>query len=188
MDTIQNDAVVSLAYTLKLQNGEIIDFSEADDPLEYLHGADNIIPGLEKELTGLKSGDAKEVRVSAEEGYGEYDPEDVEVVERGMLPTDMAIKLGMVVAIEDEDGNTSEAYVREIAADSVTLDFNHPLAGQPLFFSVEVLAVRDATAEELAHGHPHGVDFFDEDDLELGFDDDDDDFDEEFDDEGEDEL
>jgi FKBP-type peptidyl-prolyl cis-trans isomerase SlyD len=126
------------------------------------------------------------VRVSPEEGYGEYDPEDVEVVERSMLPGDMQLKLGMVVAIEDEDGNTSEAYVREIAADSVTLDFNHPLAGQPLFFSVQVLNVRDATDEELAHGHPHGVDFFDEDDLEMGFDDDD--FDEELDDEGEDEL
>ena len=71
MDTIQNGVVVSLMYTLKLQNGDVIDFSEADDPLEYLHGADNIIPGLERELTGLKVGESKEVHVEAVDGYGE---------------------------------------------------------------------------------------------------------------------
>ncbi len=187
VDMIQDGAVVSLEYTLKLQNGEVIDYSEVDEPLEYLHGADNIIPGLEKELTGLQVGDAKDVRVSPAEGYGEYDPEDVEVVERKLLPRNIEMKLGMVLAIRDDDGNMSEAYVREIAPESVTLDFNHPLAGQPLFFSVKVIGLRDATPEELEHGHPHGVDFDeDEEDFE---DEDDEDFEfemEEFDDEDED--
>ncbi len=196
-EIIQNGAVVSLTYTLKLQNGEVIDYSEAEEPLEYLHGADNIIPGLEKELTGLQVGAAKDVRVSPAEGYGEYDPEDVEVVERKLLPKNMEMKLGMVLAIRDDDGNMSEAYVREIAPDSVTLDFNHPLAGQPLFFSVEVVGVRDATPEEMEHGHPHGIGFdedddddeFEEFDDELEFEDDDDDFEfdeEDFEDEDED--
>jgi FKBP-type peptidyl-prolyl cis-trans isomerase SlyD len=191
-NVVQDGAVVSLSYTLKLANGEVVDFTEADDPLEYLHGADNIIPGLEKELTGLTVGDHKQVEVSAEEGYGEYDPEDVEVIERTKLPKNLPpLQLGMVLAIGDEDGNFSEAFVREISASKITLDFNHPLAGQKLFFDVKVLEIREATQEELEHGHPHGAhshedmeDFddyeFDEDDFE---DDEDDDYEQFLDDE-----
>src|SRR5260221_4853553 len=183
-DEVKDGAVVSLAYTLRLSNGEIIDFSEAADPLEYLHGAENIIPGLEAELTGLRVGDEKSIELSAEDGYSEYDPEEVEVIERAQLPKNLpTLKLGMVLAISDDDGNFSEAYVREIAQYSVTLDFNHPLAGQQLFFQVEVLGIREATEEELAHGHPHGVDGHehDDDDDFMDFDDDDDmeDFDDE---------
>jgi FKBP-type peptidyl-prolyl cis-trans isomerase SlyD len=155
-ENVHDGAVVSLAYTLKLQNGEVIDYSEPDDPLEYLHGAENIIPGLERELTGLQVGASKEVEVPPEEGYGVYDPEDVEVIDRTMLPKNMPLKLGMVLEISDDQGNLSEAIVREISPKNVTLDFNHPLAGQKLFFSVQVIDVRDATEEELAHGHPHG--------------------------------
>src|SRR5437762_8250480 len=161
-EIVHDGAVVSLAYRLRLANGEVIDYSEQDDPLEYLHGAENIIPGLERELTGLQVGDAKEVEVPPEEGYGVYDPKDVEVIDRTMLPKNMPLKLGMVLEITDDEGNLSEAIVREISQKNVTLDFNHPLAGQKLFFSVEVLGVRDATEEELAHGHPHGDDNFDE--------------------------
>lgn len=181
MDTIQNGVVVSLTYTLKLQNGEVIDFSEADEPLEYLHGADNIIPGLERELTGLKIGDSKDVHVEAVDGYGEYDPEEVEEVERKLLPRDMELRLGMVLAIRDEEGHLNEAYVRAISPDSVTLDFNHPLAGQALFFSIQVVGIREATPEETEHGHPHGIEldedfeddeFDDEMDFEFDFEDD----------------
>ncbi len=168
-DVIRDGAVVSLAYTLRLANGEVIDFSEADDPLEYLHGADNIIPGLEKELTGLEVGESKDVEVDPEEGYGVYDPEDVEVIEREMLPKNLPLKLGMVLAISDDEGNLSEAIVREISPKTVTLDFNHPLAGQKLFFSVKVVDVREATEDELAHGHPHSDgehDEFDDEDVD----------------------
>src|SRR4051812_41464291 len=177
-DVVQDGAVVSLAYTLKLANGEIIDYSEVDDPLEYLHGAENIIPGLERELTGLHVGDSKEVEVQPADAYGDYDPDEVEVVERSMLPKDMPLQLGTVLAIQDDEGNLSEAIVRAISAKDVTLDFNHPLAGQKLFFSVQVLGVREASEEELAHGHPHGPDGeedFDELDFEdfEDFDDDD---------------
>lgn len=177
-DLIQNGAVVSLAYTLKLANGEVIDYTEADDPLEYLHGADNIIPGLERELAGLKVGDQRDVRVAPADGYGEYDPTEVEEIPTKELPKGVNLKVGMVVAIPDEDGNLNEAMVREITASHVTLDFNHPLAGQPLFFSVEVVGLREATAEELENGHPDSLEF--EDDFE-DFEEfeDDDDFDEE---------
>src|SRR3954462_14505022 len=110
-DEVKDGAVVSLAYTLRLSNGEIIDFSEAADPLQYLHGAENIIPGLERELTGLHVGDEKDVEIAPGDAYGEYDPEEVEVVERTMLPKDLPLKLGMVLAISDDEGNISEAVV-----------------------------------------------------------------------------
>lgn len=165
-EVIQDGMVVSLGYTLRLANGQIVDYSEADEPLEYLHGAGNIVPGLERELAGLQLGDVKDVEVSADDGYGAYDPEDVETVERGMLPANLPLELGMVLAIRDSDGNYSEAYVREIGDREVTLDFNHPLAGQKLFFSVEVLGLREASEEELAHGHPHGVDGDEDEDFD----------------------
>src|SRR5579859_4720268 len=197
VEEVKDGEVVSLAYTLKLANGEIIDYSEAEDPLEYLHGAENIIPALEEQLTGLHVGDEKSVELDAKDGYGEYDPEEVEVVERKMLPKDLHVKLGMVLAISDDEGNLSEAYVREIRSDSVTLDFNHPLAGQRLFFQVQVLGIREATEDEIAHGHPHGVDGHDdfddeEDDDEyvefLDADEMDDDFDEDDDFEDDDDI
>ena len=179
VNEIKDGAVVSLAYTLRLSNGEIIDFSEADDPLEYLHGAENIIPGLEQQLIGLHVGDEKKVELAPADGYGVYDPEDVEVVERKMLPKDLELKLGMVLAITDDEGNLSEAFVREIAPNEVKLDFNHPLAGQRLFFDVQVLDIREATDDELAHGHPHGIhghDDFDDDEFDDFDDDDDEDY------------
>jgi FKBP-type peptidyl-prolyl cis-trans isomerase SlyD len=189
VEVIQDGAVVSLAYTLRLANGEVIDYSEVDEPLEYLHGAENIIPGLERELTGMHVGESKEVQVEPAEGYGVYDPEDIEVVQRDLLPKNMPLKLGMVLAITDEEGNLSEAVVREISARDVTLDFNHPLAGQKLFFSVQVVGLREATEEELEHGHPHGdhdheFDDFDDEDFEdlLDFEDEDYEDDEDFED------
>jgi FKBP-type peptidyl-prolyl cis-trans isomerase SlyD len=171
--------VVSLGYTLKLANGEVVDFSEEDEPLEYLHGASNIVPGLEKALNGRQVGEEMDVEVSPDEGYGDYDPEDVETVAKKDLPTDFPLELGMVLAVTDEDGNISEAYVREIAPNSVTLDFNHPLAGQALHFSVKVLGVRPATDEELAHGHPALPDGTFEDEDEFDDFDEYDDFDDE---------
>jgi FKBP-type peptidyl-prolyl cis-trans isomerase SlyD len=174
-DSVHDGAVVSLAYTLRLANGEVIDYSEPNDPLEYLHGAENIIPGLERELSGLQVGQSKEVEVPPEEGYGVYDPSDVEVIEREMLPKNMPLKLGMVLEITDDEGSLSEAIVREISPKSVTLDFNHPLAGQKLFFSVEVIGVREATEEELAHGHPHGDDDFEDFEDMLDFEEDEED-------------
>ncbi len=177
-DMVRDGAVVSLEYELKLANGEVVDYSETDEPLEYLHGAENIIPGLERELLGLQVGDTKDVEIAPSDGYGDYDPEDVEVVERSALPKNIPLQLGMVLAVSDENGDFSEAFVREISPNSVTLDFNHPLAGQRLFFKVKVLGIREATEEELAHGHPHGAhshedddefdfeDFDDEDDME----------------------
>jgi FKBP-type peptidyl-prolyl cis-trans isomerase SlyD len=176
-DVIGNGKVVSLSYTLRLNNGEIVDYTEAGEPLEYLHGAENIVVGLERALEGLKVGDTRDVDVPPEEGYGTYSAEDVEVVERSQFPADLPLEIGLALELYDDEGDSMEAYVREVGEQHVTLDFNHPLAGETLHFAVEVLAIREATEEEVDHGHPHGMydededDFEDEDDLE---DDDDD--------------
>jgi FKBP-type peptidyl-prolyl cis-trans isomerase SlyD len=156
--TIQNGVVVSLEYTLTLDDGEVVDEATADAPLEYLHGADNIIPGLEKALTGLKIGDRKQVVIQPEEGYGEYDPEDMEEVERSLFPDDLELEEGMMLTMSDENDNLFDAVVVDYDDEIVTLDFNHPLAGETLHFTVRVLALRDATEEEKLHGHPHNAD------------------------------
>lgn len=188
-ETIQDNVVVALAYTLKLENGEIVDEADADDPLEYLHGANNIVPGLERALTGMRVGESKHVQVAPADGYGDYDPEDVEVVPRHQFPSDVPLEVGMAVTFTDDDENYVDAVISAVNAESVTLDYNHPLAGKTLYFDVEVLDIREATPEEIEHGHVHGAFFdfadFEEDDFED--DEDFDDFDDEdFDDEEED--
>lgn len=174
-DVIGNGKVVSLAYTLRLDNGEIVDYTEAGEPLEYLHGAENIVPGLEKALEGLKVGDTRDVEVQPDEGYGPYSAEDVEVVDRSQFPADLPLAVGLALELYDDEGDSMEAYVREVGDQHVTLDFNHPLAGEKLHFAVEVLAIREATEEELDHGHPHGMYDDDEDFEDDDFEDDDDD-------------
>ena len=154
---VANDHVVLIEYTLTLDDGELYDSSAETGPLEYLHGHDQIIAGLEAALEGMQVGEKKSVVVTPEFGYGEYDPEAVELVPHDTLPADMELELGMAVGLYDEENDQEiEAFVVEIGADGILLDMNHPLAGETLHFEVEVLGVRGATAEEIAHGHAHG--------------------------------
>ena len=155
---IAKNVVVSLHYKLRLDDGSLVEETEADDPLVYLHGHDNIISGLERELEGLRVGDQKKVVVEPDDGYGEYDPDDVEEINLTDLPPDLALEVGMLLAVEDEAGNEMVAEVAEIGDETVTLDFNHPMAGEMLEFEVTITDLRDATEEELAHGHVHSDD------------------------------
>ncbi len=156
---IENGSVVTLQYKLYLENDEFIEESEADDPLVYLHGYDNIIPGLEKALTGLGEGDEKTVTVPAADAYGEYDDDGVMEVPVEDLPEDLEPEEGMVLQITDPQGEESLAEIVEITEDGgIVLDFNHPLAGEDLKFEVKVLAIRQATDVELEHGHAHSGD------------------------------
>jgi FKBP-type peptidyl-prolyl cis-trans isomerase SlyD len=157
---IEDNKVATVTYRLTV-DGEIIDEATADDPLEYLHGAENIVPGLEKALTGKKVGDKLTVTLQPEEAYGEYDPEDTELLDRSDLPED--IEVGMELLLEDEEGNFFEVTIKEIKGDEVVVDFNYPLAGKVVTYDVEVLEIRDADDEEIAHGHVHGEAFYDED-------------------------
>ncbi|PTL80921.1 peptidylprolyl isomerase [Vitiosangium sp. GDMCC 1.1324] len=153
---IAKDSVVTLDYRLHLGDGKTIDESDAEDPLVYLHGYEQIVPGLEKALEGKKAGAALKVQVSPEEGYGEYDPDGVEEVAREEFPPDMELVAGGIVSATDDEGDEVDFLVKEVRGDTVVVDFNHPLAGKTLHFEVTVREVRKATEEELEHGHAHG--------------------------------
>jgi FKBP-type peptidyl-prolyl cis-trans isomerase SlyD len=156
-DTITDGKVVSLAYVLTV-DGQEVSRTDSDDPLEYLHGAQNIIPGLEAALAGKKVGDKINVTLNPDEAYGDYDEDEVEEIDRDDMPEAEALEEGMLVEVEDEDGYTYVATVTQITDDTVTLDFNPPLAGKTLTYSVEVLGMREANEDELDHGHPHSLD------------------------------
>src|SRR4051794_4020659 len=166
MAKITDGLVVSLNYVLTV-DGETLAQTDADDPMEYLHGAEEILPGLERALDGKQVGDKFSVTLQPEDAYGEYDDEDVEEIDRADIPNVEELEVGMVVEVEDEDGYAYMAQVREIGEKIVTLDFNPPLAGKTLTYDVEVVAIREATAEELEHGHSHGDGDEEEDDYEY---------------------
>jgi FKBP-type peptidyl-prolyl cis-trans isomerase SlyD len=159
---IQDGLVVTVAYTLTV-DGEVVEEALADDPFEYLHGAMNIVPGLESALTGKAVGDEVKVVVQPADGYGDYDPENVEEVAKDEIPDADDLEEGMVVMLEDEDGDMFEAIITEVKADSVILDFNDTLAGKVLNYAVKVLDVREATEEEVEQGFPESYMIDDED-------------------------
>jgi FKBP-type peptidyl-prolyl cis-trans isomerase SlyD len=152
---IEASKVVTLNYTLTDEQGTIIDQSN-DGNFAYLHGANNIIPGLENALTGKSAGDSLEVSVNPTEGYGERDPAKTQTVPRNLFPEDATIEIGMQFHAQGPNGETLVVTVVAVEGDTVTVDGNHPLAGMQLNFAVEVMAVREASAEELEHGHVHG--------------------------------
>lgn len=148
---IAHNDVVTIHYTLKDDADKVIDSSSGGEPLAYLHGHGNIIPGLERELAGKSVGDRLTVRVPAAEGYGEYDRALLQKVPRRALKGIANLRVGLRL-----QAGHQAVTVTHIAGDMVTLDGNHPLAGQNLNFDVEIAGVRPATEEELAHGHVHG--------------------------------
>lgn len=153
---IAKDMVVLINYTLKNDAGEVIDSSEGSDPLAYLHGAENIIPGLEKALEGKATGDSLSVTIPPEEAYGHFDEGKVQSVPKDMFDDAGEVAVGAQYHAAGPDGGYITITVTEIGDDTVTVDANHPLAGENLSFDVEVIEIRDASAEELEHGHVHG--------------------------------
>jgi FKBP-type peptidyl-prolyl cis-trans isomerase SlyD len=156
-DTVQSGLVVSMEYTLTV-DGEELDSSKDAGPLQFLAGHDNIVPGLEREMLGMKIGESKDVTVSPEDGYGEFDEDAYMEVPRSEFPEDMEIELGMELGVTDEDDNHQMAFVESFDDETVRLDFNHPLAGAELQFNVKVVGLREPTSEELEHGHVHEED------------------------------
>lgn len=148
------DKVISIHYTLKNSAGGLLDTSEGGDPLVYLHGADNIVPGLERALTGLSVGDQVAVAVSPEDGYGPLQDIPPKTIDRDILPPEMPLLIGMQLGIEGPDGHPVPIWIKAVDEDHVVLDFNHPLAGETLHFDVTIDEVRDATDAELSQGHP----------------------------------
>jgi FKBP-type peptidyl-prolyl cis-trans isomerase SlyD len=153
---IQNDSVVLMHYILTNENGDIIDTSDGREPLAYIQGHQNIIPGLEKEMLGKKVGDKFKAVVQPEEGYGVSNPALVQVLDRSVFQGVDEIEVGMQFQAQLEDGPIIMS-VTDVDGDNITIDGNHALADQVLTFDVEVVEIRNASAEELAHGHVHGV-------------------------------
>lgn len=153
---IESGKIVRLHYTLTDDDGEVLDSSREGDPLSYLHGAKNIVPGLERQLTGLAVGDRRDLTVEAAEGYGERLGPGPRQVPRAAFPPDLELEAGMSLAVEGPGGTPMPLWILATADDHVLVDVEHPLVGQVLHFAVEVIEVRTATEEELAHGHPHG--------------------------------
>lgn len=153
---IADRCVVSIHYTLKNDGGEVIDSSAGGAPLSYLHGAGNIVPGLEDALTGRESGASFEVDVPPEKGYGPRHDGLVQTVPKAAFQGVDQVEPGMSFNAQTPQGPLT-VQVTAVEGDQVTIDGNHPLAGQTLHFAIEVAEVREASAEEVEHGHVHGA-------------------------------
>lgn len=172
---VEDNVVVTMNYSLSI-DGEVVDSSEGEDndPIIFLQGAGQIISGLEKSIYGLKIGDKKSVTVDPKDGYGEVDPESIVEVPKDEFPEDFPLELGVEITVnaddEDEEGDEEmEATIVAVNDTTVTLDFNHPLAGKTLNFDVHIIDIREATTEEIEHGHVHGDDsefYFEDEDFD----------------------
>lgn len=152
---IKNNTAVSIDYTLKGDDGEIIDQSE-NGQFEFLAGAQNIIPGLEAALEGKQAGDELEVTIAPKDAYGEIESGRVQKVARSAFPDGTDIKVGAQFHGAGPEGNPVAVTVTAIAGDEIEIDGNHALAGKTLHFSVNIVSVREATKDERSHGHIHG--------------------------------
>lgn len=153
--TIQKNKVVAIDYKLSDRDGNLIDSSEGHGALLYIQGIGNLIPGLEKALEGKKAGENIKVAIPAVEAYGERNDSLCQKVPKDQFDTSEGIELGMQFEVETEAGELVVTVV-EVEKDTITVDGNHPLAGVELHFDVTIKSIRDASQEELAHGHVHG--------------------------------
>jgi FKBP-type peptidyl-prolyl cis-trans isomerase SlyD len=151
---IEKNKVVSIDYTLKNDAGSVIDSSQGAEPLVYLQGAENIIPALEQALVGKVAEDKMQISIEAVDGYGEYNKEMLQVVPRDMFQGVESIEVGMQFQSQTPEGVQSIS-IASVDGDQITVDGNHPLAGERLHFDVTIADVRDATEDELKHGHVH---------------------------------
>lgn len=154
-DVVNDFVVVKMAYTLKVDN-KVVDSSRGDEAIEFIQGQGNIVSGLEKSLYGMSIHDKKKVVVPAEEAYGNFDEEAFITVPRSEFPADFEMIPDNPLEIQTEEGDIFEARIDSFTDEEVRLNLNHILAGKELHFNVEILGLRFATADELAHGHVHG--------------------------------
>ena len=152
---IGDKMVVSMHYTLTDNDGKVLDTSEGAEPLSYLHGAGNIIPGLETALIGKVADDSLKVTVEPKEGYGELIPELIQKVNKSAFEGVETLEPGMAFEAQGPDGQVQRVVISEVEGDEVTVNGNHPLAGVTLNFDVRIVDVRDATEEEISLGHAH---------------------------------
>lgn len=155
--TVKKGKVVTMSYLLQNDSGEELDRSQPGEPLVYLHGVGQIVPGLEKQLEGLKEGDKRsKLKVPPDEAYGEMRPDLQLSVERKQFPKEAQVEAGMRFWAHTPEGQKHPFTVVEVKGDTIMIDGNHPLAGETLYFDIEIEGIRDATKEEMEHGHAHG--------------------------------
>jgi FKBP-type peptidyl-prolyl cis-trans isomerase SlyD len=153
--TVTADTVVVFDYVLESNEGQTLESSEGE-PLVYLHGHENLVPGLERQLEGRSVGDKFVAIVEPADGYGERSDEEPVAVPADQFPADLTVEPGMQFSAEDDDGNEIPVWVLAVESELILVDPNHPLAGQILHFQIEIHSIRSATDEEKANGHPHG--------------------------------
>ena len=151
---VEDEIVVTLAYTLKVDD-QIVDTSDEGDDLQFIQGAGEILPALEEQLYGMQVGDSKQLKLQPMDGYGEIDPEAIAKIPRSEFPKEIPLKAGVELELKDQDQEVHYALVESVSKEHVTLNFNHPLAGKELDFIVRVVSLRRASLEELEHGHVH---------------------------------
>lgn len=152
--TVQDNLVVSLDYTL-IVDEEVMESTDDGEPIEFVQGIGQIIPGLESALYGMKVGEKKTVVIEPENAYGDYDPESLEIAKKEEFSEEIPLDVGTFLDLSDDEGEVLSAQIIEEDEDTVTLDFNHPLAGKTLTFEITLSALRPASEEELDHGHAH---------------------------------
>lgn len=148
--------VVTFNYTLKDENGELLDSTEKEGPFSFITGNSQVLPGLEEALGSMIIGSKKNVKLAAADAYGEYNEEAIQNVKRNLFPEEAELEIGKTYFAHSPEGQHLQFVITKVAADDITVNFNHPLAGKNLEFDVELLDVRDATPEEIQHGHVHG--------------------------------
>lgn len=163
---VEKEKVVEIHYTLRRADGEVVDSTEGDPPLPYLHGVGDILPGLEKALDGRSLGEKFTVTLEAADAYGDYDEELTDELELNSFPDDVELTEGDEIYLVNEDGEEVPGVIERITDETVVINYNHPLAGETITCDVEIVEIRDATAQELAQGHADDpyADEFDEDD------------------------
>ena len=154
-DRIEPNKVATVNYTGSYLDGVVFDSSEGKEPLSFLVGKGQMISGFEQELMGAKIGEKREFTLTPDKAYGERDENASQKMEKGQFPDDMNLEVGMIVGAQSDQGPIQFSIV-DIDGEMVTVDFNHQMAGMTLRFNVEVVNVRDATSEEILHGHAHG--------------------------------
>jgi FKBP-type peptidyl-prolyl cis-trans isomerase SlyD len=148
---VEDKLVVTLEYTLFVED-EIMEQTARGEGIQFIQGQEQIIPGLEKALYGLEIGEEKRVVIPPQEAYGEYDPESLQVAQKDEFSEEIPLDVGTFLDLEDNEGEVLSAQIIDADAETITLDFNHPLAGETLIFEVKVTALRPATPEELQAG------------------------------------
>jgi FKBP-type peptidyl-prolyl cis-trans isomerase SlyD len=154
--TVIDGIVVSMDYTLRLDDGQVADTSEGREPLAFMQGQNQIISGLENALYGMAVGEEKAVDVAPKDGYGEINPDAYQDVPPSAFPSEMALTVGQSLTMQHQStGQIYQARIDKIEPGNVRLDFNHPLAGENLHFHVKIVGLRQATEQEIVHGHVH---------------------------------